>query len=321
MTIAIAGAGAIGCFTGGLLAAAGRDVTFLGRPRLAQEVAAHGLHLTDFAGLDSPVPGVTIATDPGVLARADLILVCVKTAATAEIARAIADHAPPSVPVVSLQNGLEAAETLISALPGRDIRAGVVPFNVVPTAPGRFHRATSGDILIGAGPVPLGAALSVPHLRVTETPQIAAYQWGKLLLNLNNALNALSGLPLRAQLLSRPWRRLMADQMAEALTVLRAHGIAPRMTTPLPAALIPPLMRLPTPLFARIAASMLTIDSEARTSMAYDLAAGRPTEIDAFQGRIAAMGAAKALPTPIATRVAAAIASGASDLTPAELRP
>ena len=137
MTIAIAGAGAIGCFTGGLLAAAGRDVTFLGRPRLAQEIAAHGLHLTDFAGLDSPVPGATIATDPGVLASADLILVCVKTAATAEIARAIADHAPPSVPVVSLQNGLEAAETLRGALPGRDIRAGVVPFNVVPTAPGR----------------------------------------------------------------------------------------------------------------------------------------------------------------------------------------
>ena len=49
-TIVVAGAGSIGCFVGGQLAAAGRDVRFLARPRVAAELAAHGLTLTDREG-------------------------------------------------------------------------------------------------------------------------------------------------------------------------------------------------------------------------------------------------------------------------------
>ncbi|MFC3118265.1 2-dehydropantoate 2-reductase N-terminal domain-containing protein [Jhaorihella thermophila] len=67
------------------------------------------------------------------------------------MARLIADHAPPVAVVVSLQNGVENADLLRAALPGRDVRAGMVPFNVVPAGPGRWHRASSGDIVIGAG--------------------------------------------------------------------------------------------------------------------------------------------------------------------------
>ena len=49
--IAVAGAGSIGCFIGGLLAHAGRRVTFLARPHMVEEVTAHGLHGTN------PQPG------------------------------------------------------------------------------------------------------------------------------------------------------------------------------------------------------------------------------------------------------------------------
>ncbi len=52
-------------------------------------------------------------------------------------------------------------------------------------------------------------------------------QWGKLLLNLNNAINALSGLPLRDQLSQRAWRAILAAQIAEALQMTKAAGIAP----------------------------------------------------------------------------------------------
>ena len=307
--IVIAGAGAIGCLVGGLLAAGGRPVTLLGRPRVLDPIREAGLRLTDFAGLDARVApdALELSETPACMEGAALVLVTVKGGATAGVAAEIAAHAPASAPVISLQNGIGNAGTLRGLLPGRDIRAGMVPFNVVPAGPGHWHRATSGDIVIGAGPGNLAAMLSVPGLTVTEDADITAIQWGKLLLNLNNALNALSGLALRDQLMSRDWRRLMADQMAEALGVLKAAGIAVKSTAPLPAWMLPHILRLPTPLFSRIAAQMLTIDPSARTSMAYDVKAGRGTEIDQLQGLIVGLAEKRGVPAPICTMVAGAV--------------
>ncbi|PCH73978.1 MAG: 2-dehydropantoate 2-reductase [Rhodobacteraceae bacterium] len=325
--IVIAGAGSIGCFTGGLLAAANHNVTLLARPRIISDIRTHGLTLSDFYGLLKRVApdDLTLTPDPECLRDADLILVTVKTGASAEMAQLIASHAPATTPVISLQNGLEAVQTLRAGLPDHPVRAAMVPFNVVPRGPGEYHRASSGDIMLETGAGGLGSLLSAPGLRVPETPDITAYQWGKVLVNLANALNALSGLTLQDMLMSRDWRRLMADQMAEAVRVLRAAGIATKSTTPLPMAMIPHVLRLPTPLFARIAAQMLTIDPSARTSMAYDLDAGRGTEIDSLQGVIIALGQTYNVVTPICTRVAQAVRDAAKNgpgsprLTPAQL--
>lgn len=299
--IVIAGAGAIGCFVGGLLAHGGHRVGFLGRPRFLDPLRSHGLRLTDYNGLDVRLTAdrLDLSESADILAQADVILVCVKSAATARIASEIAANAPPHAVIVSLQNGMGHADTLRAALRHHDIRPAMVPFNVVSTGPAHFHRATSGDIVIGAGAGDLAATMSVAGLQVTQSEEIEAVQWGKFLLNLNNAPNALSGLTLHSQLLSRPWRRLMADQMAEALRVLHAHGCKIQGTTPVPVALVPHILRLPTLLFRRVAAKMLTIDPQARTSMAHDLAEGRATEIDALQGRILQMGHEKSIPTPL----------------------
>ncbi len=305
----IAGAGAIGCFVGGLLAHAGQRVSFLGRPRILGALHKDGLRLSDYAGLDVSLASGTLDLHDSseVLEQADLILVCVKSAATPQIAREIATHAPAHAVIVSLQNGMGHAQTLQDALPDHDIRAGMVPFNVVPQADGHFHRATSGYIVSGDGSADVADILSVESLQVTQSAQIEAIQWGKLLLNLNNAPNALSGLTLHAQLLDRAWRRIMADQMAEALRVLRAHGCEIQATTPVPVGLVPHVLRLPTPLFRRVAAKMLTIDPTARTSMAHDLAAGRITEVAALQGRMIEMGAQKSIPTPLCSTLMEAI--------------
>ncbi|MEX0279747.1 MAG: 2-dehydropantoate 2-reductase [Arenibacterium sp.] len=299
--IIVAGAGSIGFYVGGLLAAAGKRVTFLGRSRLNDVAAEHGLHLTDFNGLSRTLPPrqLALTTNPEALMAADLILVCVKDGATEDMAALIAEHASPAAPVISLQNGLAAARALKAALPGRDVRAGMVMFNVVPQGPGHFHKATEGEIVIASGPGHLAVKLCVEGLNVNETDEIEAVQWGKLLLNLVNALNGLSGLPLRNFLLDRDWRTLVADQMAEALSVLQTAGQSVQKATPLPTALLPHVLRLPTPLFRRVAARMLTVDPSARTSMSYDLDAGRPTEISALQGEVISLGDAVGYPAPI----------------------
>ena len=110
------------------------------------------------------------------------------------------------VVVVSLQNGVGNTAVLRDRLPGRRVLGGMVPFNVIALGNGRFHRATSGDIVIEQDEARTAEKLSVPGLNMRATDNIDGVQWGKLLLNLNNALNALADLPLRRQLAQRPWR-------------------------------------------------------------------------------------------------------------------
>ncbi|MEM9234028.1 MAG: ketopantoate reductase C-terminal domain-containing protein, partial [Pseudomonadota bacterium] len=234
---------------------------------------------------------------------ADIILVTVKSGATTEIAELIAREATPGAVVVSLQNGVGNADLLRERLPGFDVRAGMVPFNVVQMGERHFHRGTSGDVVVEAGEGDLGQALSVPYLAVGESGDMGPVLWGKLLLNLNNALNALSGLTLYEQLSSRVWRGLIADQMDESLIVLRAAGIIPAKATPLPPAMVPGILRLPTPLFRLISGRMLKIDRTARSSMWEDLERGRKTEIGVLQGAVEDLAETHGLKVPLITRV------------------
>ena len=326
--IVIAGAGSIGCFVGGLLAAARRAPILLCRPRIADEIRSHGLHLTSFEGWRELVgsPSLRIETDPArALAEATLILVTVKSDATAEMGRLLASHAPAGATVVSLQNGLDNAATLRSALPGRKVLAGMVPFNVVSLGNGRLHKGTSGGILIDEAPDVVDA-LTVPRLAVAGHDDMRAVLAGKLLLNLNNALNALSGLTLYQQLGDRRWRKVLASCQEEALAVFAAMGVRPWSMGPLPAAMLPRLLRLPTFLFRLLARSAVTIDRSARSSMWEDLEKRRVTEVDELQGRIVALAAQHGLEAPVneavlhAIRAAERAACGSPGIEPVSLR-
>jgi 2-dehydropantoate 2-reductase len=246
--------------------------------------------------MDLTVSGPDFSDDPSILASADVILVIVKSSATAEMGQLIAEHAKPDALIISLQNGVGNTATLRAVLPDHDVRAGMVPFNVVEVGIAAYHRATSGDIEVGGGVLP---DLNTEHLTWKSVDNIEAVQWGKLLINVGNALNALSGITLYEQLQDRAWRRLIADQMAEALGILKANNITPAKTTAAPPALIPYVLRLPTPLFKRVAAKMLTIDPTARSSMWDDLMKRRVTEIDALQGVIIELALRSGRPSPL----------------------
>jgi 2-dehydropantoate 2-reductase len=326
--IAVAGAGSIGCFVGGMYAAAGRRVALLARPRVIHEIEGNGLSLTSFEGLKREIGPrqLTLSDDPAVFADAGEVLVAVKSADTAEIAEAIARHAPPDAVVVSLQNGVGNASLLRQRLPGRIVLAAMVPFNVVAPGEGRFHRATSGDIVIEEDVAGTAERLSVPGLTMRATRDIAGVQWGKLLVNLNNAINALSDLPLRQQLAQRSWRMLFADQIAEGLAAIRAEGIAPVSSTPIPAGWTPHLLRLPDTMFGMVLGRTMKIDPQARSSMWEDLRRGRRTEIDYLQGVITEIADRRHLQVPLSRRIVALIkraeaaGQGSPGLTPEQIR-
>jgi 2-dehydropantoate 2-reductase len=327
--IGVAGAGSIGCFVGGMCAAAGRSVALLARPRVVQEIEGNGLRLTSFEGLDRQIaPNLfSLSENPSIFNDAGTVLVTVKSADTAGIADVIAKHAPPDAVVISLQNGIGNVSVLRERLPGRRVLAGMVPFNVIALGDGRFHRATSGDIVIEQDDSGTAGRLSVPGLNMRPTGNIAGVQWGKLLVNLNNALNALAGLPLRQQLAQRSWRRLFADQMAEGLAAIKAEDIRPVSPTPIPAGWTPHLLRLPDAVFEMVLGRAMKIDPEARSSMWQDLQRGRRTEIDYLQGVITEIADRRGLQVPLSQRIVALIkdaeagGKGSPGLTPEQIRP
>jgi 2-dehydropantoate 2-reductase len=327
-TIGVAGAGSIGCFVGGMLAAGGKRVTLLARPRVIAEITASGLRLSSFDGSDQKLAAnkLALSENPNAFSDAAIVLVTVKSADTSGMAEIIAKNAPEDAVIVSLQNGISNLALLREKLPGRRVLGGMVPYNVIALGEGRFHRATSGDIVIEQDDAGTASSLSVPGLKMRATKNIEGVQWGKLLLNLNNALNALADLPLRRQLAQRGWRRLYADQVAEGLAAIRAEGIHPVSPAPLPMSWLPFLLRLPDPVFEVVLGRTMKIDPEARSSMWEDLQRGRRTEIDYLQGVITEIADRRGLQAPLSRRIVELIrkaegdGKGSPGLTPDQIR-
>jgi 2-dehydropantoate 2-reductase len=210
---------------------------------------------------------------------------------------------------VSLQNGLRNTAVLRQRLPGRTVLAGMVAFNVVRLGEGRFHRGTAGAVEVQDHPGldPLAAAFARAGLPLARRADLTAVQTAKLLLNLNNAVNALSGLPLRTELSQRDYRRCLALAYREALAVCRAADLRVGRVNGLPAPLMPVLLGLPDPVFALAARRSLAMDRHARSSTWDDLEAGRPTEVDHINGEIVALAAEHGRTAPVNARLTALV--------------
>ncbi|MGW3044952.1 2-dehydropantoate 2-reductase [Kitasatospora sp. NPDC001159] len=306
--IAVFGAGSIGCHLGGMLAATA-DVTLVGRPAAMAAIERDGLTLTGPGEARRQVRELTTATDAAAAARADYVLVTVKSADTRAAARELAGHLAPEAVVISFQNGLHNPEVLRAELPGHRVLAGMVPYNVLRSGPAAVHQGSGGALVVEDTPAarPFAAAARAGGLSLVLHPDMPAVQAAKLLMNLNNAVNALSGLPLREQLGARAYRACLARCQREALAAFRAAGVRPARLGPVPPGWMPGVLGLPDALFRRLAAASLRIDAHARSSMWEDLRRGRPTEIDSLQGEVIALAGRHGLPAPANARLAALV--------------
>lgn len=286
---------------------------------------ADGLTTSELDGPTRTVR-VTATTDPAAAADAEIVLVTVKSAQTAEAGATLAAVLPERAVVISMQNGVRNAEVLRAALPGRRVLACMVPWNVVRAERGRYHRGTTGVLMIEDAPeaVPFVDAAKAAGLDIEARADITAVQWTKLVMNLNNAINALAGVPLATELAQRDYRRVLAAVMREAMTACARAKQPLAKLAPIPPSWVPRVLEMPDGLFNLIARRMLAVDPHARSSMQDDLIGGRLTEVDYLQGEVLALAAKVGTPAPVNAKlvelIRAAEAGGRRDYSGTELR-
>jgi 2-dehydropantoate 2-reductase len=280
MQVAVIGAGAVGCYYGGLLLRAGHDVTFIGRQPHVDVINAHGL-LLDMQGFKGHLPAKA-ALDTTALAPPDLVLVCVKSADTEAAGRSLAGHLRPDTSVLSLQNGVDNARRL-RVITGHPVIPAVVYVGSGMAAPGHVRHHGGGDLVIGASPASeaLAQTLRAAGIQTTIAGDIEAVQWTKLITNCAfNALSAVAGIAYGPMMQVEGAGDVIASAVREAADVARACGAA------IPQDLAAQILKIPAAM------------PNQTSSTAQDLARGKPSEIDFLNGYVVRRGAELGIPTP-----------------------
>ncbi|WP_062268499.1 2-dehydropantoate 2-reductase [Endozoicomonas arenosclerae] len=288
--ITILGAGCIGCYLAGQFMAESIPVRMLGRARFANELSQHGLTTVQPDGrrhsFSSDV--IDFHTEPEALTGSQLILLSVKYSGLEEAAKQIQQYAPEAT-VISLLNGLSSTELLKRYLRPEQIIGGSVVYGVTYLEQGIFKKTSEGTLHLEAHDAlkPWLPALDQALGKSRLHDDIMAAQWSKLLLNLNNSINAMSGVPLKEQLKQRHYRKLWAECMNEGLAVMKKSGVQPvNIGTAIALENMPFVLKLPDFLFKVVAAKALKIDDRARMSMWADLQRGRETEVEELNGEV-----------------------------------
>jgi 2-dehydropantoate 2-reductase len=299
--VGIMGAGAIGLYVGGMLAQAGAHVVFAARGRTLESLS-RGLSLSRYDGFKAALKPEHYAVG-GVdgLAECDVVLFCTKSGDTEAAAIDLARVLKPDATVISLQNGVGNVELLKRLVSPHQVVAGTVPFNVVRLSPNAVHCSMEGQVLIGPSGAsgPLARLAEGSPLKLQVHDNLGAMQWGKLLLNLNNGLNVISGLPLLMQFRDPGYRKVLAMAMEELLAALDAAGIPVIGATRTNPRLIPRVLRLPTWLFRIVARQQLRMDETARSSSWDDLMAGREPETRFLNGAVVSLAEAHGRTAPV----------------------
>jgi 2-dehydropantoate 2-reductase len=268
MKTAILGAGAVGCFYGGMLARAGREVVLIGRAAHVDAIRCGGLRMQT-QSFDERVP-VAASTDAAAVAGAKLVLCCVKSNDTLQAAKDMAPHLEPDAFVLSLQNGYDNAERLEQSLGRPYIR----PSSMSPTemaGPGHLRHHGRGELVIApfAGSSEVVAEFALAGVPVSVSDDVAGQLWAKLMINCAyNGLSAITQMPYGQIVVGDGMREVIDDVVNECLEVAKADGVS--VQDDIRSAV------------AGIAQSMATQIS----STAHDVARGRRSEIDYINGYV-----------------------------------
>jgi 2-dehydropantoate 2-reductase len=281
LKVAVMGAGAVGCYFGGMLARAGHDVVLIARPRHVDAIEESGLHM-ETRTFDEHVR-LAASSEPSAVQGAQLVLFCVKSTDTESAGALIRPHLAPGALVLCLQNGVDNADRLRAVLPGHAVAAAVVYVATEMAGPGHLKHHGRGDLVIEPSDLSdtVAQALVAAGVPTEISPNVRGALWAKLILNsAYNAVSAIAQLPYGKTVQGVGIKDVMRDVVAECLAVAKAEGV--EVAGDVHAAV------------DKLAGSM----PNQYASTAQDLARGKPTEIDYLNGLIVKRGDALGVPVP-----------------------
>jgi 2-dehydropantoate 2-reductase len=281
LKVAVMGAGAVGCYFGGMLARAGHDVTLIARPQHVEAIRRDGLRM-DTKTFDEQVR-VNAVTQASGAQGADLVLFCVKSMATEEAGRELKPFLRPDTLVLCLQNGVDNAERLRTALPEHAVAAAVVYVATEMAGPGHLKHHGRGELVIEptSGSEAAAQALRAAGVPTELSDNVRGALWLKLIINCAyNPVSAIAQRPYGENVQGEGIRDVMRDVVDECLAVARADGVT-------------------VPADAHAVTRKLVESMPAQySSTAQDLARGKPTEIDFLNGYVVRRGDSLGIPTP-----------------------
>lgn len=299
MRIAFVGAGGVGGYFGARLSAAGNSVAFVARGAHLAAMRADGLAVKSARG-DIRLHPVEASEDARAIGPVDVAVVSVKLYDTEPAAEACRHLIGPGTSVVSLQNGVTAADTLRKAVGAERVFGGVAYIMATIDRPGTIvHTGTMARLVLGefgggesARVAAFARALRDAGVEVEESPDIDAAIWSKFAF-----LAPLSGLTSLARATVGPIRRepgaraLFERAIAETVAVARARGV-----------------RLPEDAVARAMAFLDGLPDDMGSSMYYDLRHGKRLELPFLSGAVARLGREAGVATPTHDVIVAALA-------------
>ena len=280
LTVAVMGAGAVGCFFGGMLARAGHDVVLIGRPAHVDAIRERGLRM-DTRMFDEQVR-LRADTEPSAARGADVVLFCVKSTDTVTAAKELEPFLGPDTLLMSMQNGVDNAERLRQVLK-QPVSAAVVYVATEMAGPGHVKHHGRGELVIepAAGAERIAQAFVASGVAVEISDNVRGALWSKLLINCAyNALSALSDQPYGELVKGEGVWTVMDQLLDEGHAVAEADGVT--------------LIGDVREAVRKIAVTMPGQFS----STAQDLRRGKPTEIDHLNGFLVRRGEALGVPVP-----------------------
>jgi 2-dehydropantoate 2-reductase len=298
MKIAVMGSGGVGGYYGGLLAQAGYDVTFIARGAHLAALGENGLQVKSVHG-DFTVAPVQATDTPAEVGPVDWVMICVKTPDTDRAAQGIKPMVGPDTTVVSLQNGIDAAERLGAAVGLEHIVGGVTWISSAIEAPGvirqfsQIRRIVLGELdgRITARVQALAEVLSSTGTTVEVTDNILRVLWTKFVFIASiSGVGSLTRLEIGDYRAVSETRTLLIGLMREVEAVARAGGVV-----------------LDGDVIEQALALVDGVAANIKPSMQRDVEAGRRSELESMIGVLGHRGRELGVATPIADMVYAAL--------------
>jgi 2-dehydropantoate 2-reductase len=297
LRIAILGAGGVGGYFGGRLAAAGADVTFVARGAHLAALQSRGLRIHSFKG-DLHLPRVAATDDPSTIGTVDIVLFTVKLYDAEAASRILMPLVGRDTAVIPLQNGVDGVDVVMRAVGRQHTAGGTVYVAAVIAEPGVIRHSALDHLIFGeldgsrsARLERLFDACRPAGFQTTLSDDVQADIWTKFVrLSVFSGMTAVTRCPIGPIVADPDLFEMVKTAAHETMAVARAKGV-----------------HVPDSVIDDVDRAYRALPPHMKSSMLEDLERGRPLELPWLSGAVVRLGREVGVDTPTHRFIAAVL--------------